>query len=135
MSEHFLVTCGYSKTVRDAIVAILIDEKLAEQVRVFVVSDSSNHEDDADARRMVYELNQRGGADRVGCGQGEVLASLVCSGAGSANNRHDALSVILGAEFYSDNCVVHARMDDKPIGQLRGLIAAAPPDIIFAAES
>ncbi len=126
---HFLVTCGYSKTVRDAFVRVLTDDELAGAVRIFVVSARRSRDDDLDARRMVSEINQvldERQRDRVGRGRGEALASL-------ASSEPLCVSVVLGAEFYAQDCVIHARMDEQPIESLRGKLSG--DEIAFAAES
>lgn len=98
-SQAFIITHGYSKTVR----AVLNDDDgRLDPFKILVVS--SGDDDFEDARKMAYELKEKPKyADRVAtAGQEDVLMGLI--------NPGDRVMALLGAEcFDNEPRVIHPR--------------------------
>lgn len=126
-SEAFIVTHGYSKTVR----AVLNDTK--KRLAGFKVLVMNAGEDDfEDARKMVYELTELPQFKNrvVSIGDESVLAGLI--------RRGDRVMALLGAEcFDSGRRVIHSRGVHRKLVDMREAINKQKADfrVVVVAEN
>jgi hypothetical protein len=132
---HYVVTIGYSKTVRDLIRAGFgppDDRQGASKPRPLLYQLLAGDQDELDTRLMTWELRdlRLGEPLRLAAGSGEMLASLT--------RPRDRVLVLLGAEAVdSERRVVHPRsVLDRLLPAVEKLTAnGVPVLVVVAAEA